>query len=45
VKGTAPPSVAATLIEILPDEGNPRRAKEATIARNVAAVAYTGMLF
>ena len=43
--GTASPSVAATLIERLPDEGDPRRAEEETIAKNVAAIAYGGMLF
>jgi len=44
-KGTATPSVAATLIESLPDESDPRRAEEDTIAKNVAAVAYAGMFF
>jgi len=44
-KGTATPSIAVTLIENLPDKGNPRRAEEDTIAKNVAAVAYAGMLF
>jgi len=43
--GTASPSVAATLIEGLPDEGDPRRAEEERIAKNVAAIAYGGMLF
>ena len=43
--GTASPSVAATLIERLPDEGDPRRAEEEKIAKNVAAIAYGGMLF
>ena len=43
--GTASPSVAATLIEKLPDEGDPRRAEEERIAKNVAAIAYGGMLF
>jgi len=41
--GTASPSVAATLIERLPDEGDPRRAEEERIAKNVAAIAYGGM--
>ena len=45
MKGTASHSVAASLIERLPDEGDPRRVEEDTIARNVAAVAYAGMLF
>jgi len=44
-KGTATPSVATTLIESLPDKSDPRRAEEDTIARNIAAVAYVGMLF
>ena len=43
--GTASPSVAATLIERLPDEDDPRRAEEERIAKNVAAIAYGGMLF
>jgi len=43
--GTASPSVAATLIERLPDEGDPRRAEEEKIAKNVAAIAYGGMWF
>ena len=38
----ATPSVAASLIERLPDEGDPQRSKEETIARNVTFVAYAG---
>jgi len=44
-KGTATPSVATTLIENLPDKSDPRRAEEVIIAKNVAAIAYVGMLF
>ena len=44
-KGTATPSVAATLIERLPDESDSRRAEEETIAKDVVAVAYAGMSF
>ena len=33
----------ATLIEGLPDEGDPQRPTEETIAKNVAFVAYVGM--
>ena len=40
--GKATPSVAASLIERLPDEGNPQRAREETIAKNVAFIAYLG---
>ena len=40
--GKAIPSVAANLIEQLPDEGDPQRFREETIARNVAFVAYLG---
>jgi len=43
-KGTAAPSVAVTLIEKLPEESDPRRAEEDEIAKNIAAVAYVGML-
>ena len=38
----AMPSVAASLIERLPDEGDPERSREETIARNVALIAYAG---
>ena len=41
--GKATPSVAASLIECLPDEGDPQRSREELIARNVAFVAYVGM--
>ena len=41
--GKAAPSVAATLIERLPDEDNPRRPMEEKIAQDVAAVAYVGV--
>ncbi|KAF9456307.1 cytochrome P450 [Collybia nuda] len=40
--GTAGPSLAATLIEGLPNEGGERRAEEEELARNTAAVAYVG---
>ena len=40
--GKATSSVAATLIERLPDEGDPQRSREETIARNVVFVAYGG---
>ena len=41
--GRALPSVAATLIEQLPDENDPQRPMEENIAQNVAAVAYMGL--
>ena len=41
--GNATPSVAATLIERLPDEDDPQRPMEEKIAQNVAAVAYVGL--
>ena len=40
--GKATPSVAASLIESLPDEGDPRRSKEERLAKNVVFVAYGG---
>jgi hypothetical protein len=40
--GKATPSVAATLVQCLPDEGDPQRSGEEMIARNVALVAYAG---
>ena len=40
----AMPSVAASLIERLPNEGDPERSREETIARNVTFAAYAGML-
>jgi hypothetical protein len=39
------PSVAATMIEALPDDIDDRRAEEEILARDVAAVAYVGMSF
>ncbi|KAJ3510929.1 hypothetical protein NLJ89_g4394 [Agrocybe chaxingu] len=41
-KGTAVPSLAATLIESLPDASDPRRREEEKIAQDTAAVAYVG---
>ena len=41
--GKATPSVAATLIEQLPDEDDAKRPTEEKIAQNVAAVTYTGL--
>ena len=41
--GRAAPSVAATLIERLPDEDDPQRPMEEKIARNVAAMTYVGL--
>ena len=40
--GKAMPSVAASLIERLPHEGDPQRSREERIALNVAFVAYSG---
>jgi hypothetical protein len=40
--GKAMPSVAASLIECLPDVGDPQRSGEEMIVRNVAFVAYAG---
>ena len=40
--GRAAPSIAATLIEQLPDEDDPQRPMEEKIAQNVAASAYIG---
>ena len=42
-KGTVTPSVAASLIERLPDENDPQRPLEESVAKNVAFVAYVGM--
>ena len=42
--GRAAPSVAATMIERLPDEDDPQRPMEEKIAQNVAAVAYFGLV-
>ena len=41
--GRAAPSVAATLIERLPDENDPQRPMEEKIAQDVAAIAYIGL--
>jgi hypothetical protein len=40
--GKATPSVAASLIERLPDEGDPQRSREETIAKDVIFIAYAG---
>jgi hypothetical protein len=40
--GKATPSVAASLIERLPDEGDPQRFSEERVAKNVGFVAYAG---
>ena len=40
--GKFTPSVAASLIERLPDEGDSQRSMEETIAKNVAWIAYAG---
>ena len=40
--GKATSSVAASLIERLPDEGDPQRSSDETIAKDVAFVAYAG---
>ena len=40
--GKATPSVAASLIELLPDEGDPQRSSEESIAKDVAFVIYAG---
>ena len=38
----ATPSIAASLIDRLPDESDPQRSGEEIIARNVVFVAYLG---
>ena len=43
--GKAVPSVAATLIERLPDEDDPQRPTEEKIAQDVATVTYVGLWF
>jgi hypothetical protein len=43
--GKATPSVAASLIESLPDEGDPQRSEEEKIAKNVAWIVYAGAWF
>ena len=40
--GKALPSVAASLIERLPDEDDPQRSVEEMIARNIVFVVYGG---
>jgi hypothetical protein len=40
--GKATPSVAASLIESLPDEGDSRRSAEEKVAKGVAWVVYAG---
>ena len=40
--GKATPSVAASLIERLPDEDDPQRSVEEKIAKSVAWVVYAG---
>ena len=41
--GNAAPSVAATLIERLPDEDDPQRPMEEKIAQDVTATSYIGL--
>ena len=41
--GEATPSVAASLIERLPDEGDPQRSREEKVAKNVVFIAYAGI--
>jgi hypothetical protein len=41
--GKATPSVATSLIERLPDEGDPKRPMEEKLAQGVLFAAYTGM--
>jgi hypothetical protein len=40
--GKATPSVVASLIESLPDEGDPERSVEERIAKGVAWIVYAG---
>jgi hypothetical protein len=40
--GNATPSMAASLIEHLPDNGDPQRSSEERVAKNVVFVAYGG---
>ena len=40
--GKTTPSVAASLIESLPDEGDPQRSEEERIAKEVAWIVYMG---
>lgn len=41
-KGTAVPCLASTLIEMLPEEGDPLREEERKVAMNTCAVTYVG---
>lgn len=43
-QGTAAPSVAATLIEALPNDNDERRAEEETVAKDVMALSYVGKI-
>ena len=36
------PSIAASLIERLPDEGDPQRSMEETVAKDVVFITYAG---
>jgi hypothetical protein len=40
--GKATPSVATSLIEHLPDEGDPQRSMEEKVAKDVLFIAYGG---
>ena len=40
--GNAMPSVAESLIKRLPEEGDPQRSRDETIAKGVLLVAYAG---
>ena len=40
--GNATPSIAESLIQRLPDEGDPQRPMEERVAQNVAALAFVG---
>jgi hypothetical protein len=42
INGKATPSVAASLIERLPNEADPQRFREETIAKDVIFIAYAG---
>ena len=42
-KGTASPSIIATLVERFPHEDDPRRPMEEKNAKDVAATAYIGL--
>ena len=41
--GKAVPSIAAALIERLPDENDPQRPMDEKVAQNVSALAYIGL--